>query len=395
MKKIKTIHPFPARMAPELALAHAEALPARSIVLDPMAGSGTVLRQALAAGHNAIGFDMDPLAVLMARVWNTPLELGRVEDFTREILAEAETVSLGDIHLPWIDDDAETGNYISYWFAKAQIDGLRRLTHVISQKLKDSDSLRNFFHIALSRIIVTKESGASLAKDASHSRPHRVAIENDYDVFKGFARSSAQLRKILSEAPPPAGATVSRGDARKMTSLEDASVDAIITSPPYLNAIDYLRGHKLSLVWMGYTAAAVREIRSGSVGAERGIELECNNVDQIVASLGPIDPLPQAKKKMVRRYANDLYVLMGEIHRVLKPGGSAVFVVGNSCLRGVFIRNSAMVAEACQIAGLHLTKQDERELPAQSRYLPMPTQTDSALGKRMRTETIMKFERAA
>src|SRR3546814_15491996 len=72
--QIRTVHPFPARMAPELALASLGKLRANSIVLDPMAGSGTVLRQALALGHRAIGFDMDPLAVLMSRVLTSPVD---------------------------------------------------------------------------------------------------------------------------------------------------------------------------------------------------------------------------------------------------------------------------------------------------------------------------------
>jgi tRNA G10 N-methylase Trm11 len=62
------IHPFPARMAPGIAL---EALgqgdrPLR--VLDPMVGSGTVLAVARAKGHRAYGVDLDPLAVLLSGV---------------------------------------------------------------------------------------------------------------------------------------------------------------------------------------------------------------------------------------------------------------------------------------------------------------------------------------
>ena len=70
---IRSIHPFPARMAPGLALDSLSALKPQSVVLDPMSGSGTVLRQALELGHEAIGFDVDPLAVLMATVWTTRL----------------------------------------------------------------------------------------------------------------------------------------------------------------------------------------------------------------------------------------------------------------------------------------------------------------------------------
>src|SRR3712207_7608036 len=44
---------------------------------------------------------------------------------------------------------------------------------------------------------------------------------------------------------------------------------AAITSPPYLNAIDYLRGHRLSLVWLGYRIGDLRLTRAVSIGAER------------------------------------------------------------------------------------------------------------------------------
>ena len=64
---IRSIHPFPARMAPDLAMERLKNIRRGALVLDPMAGSGTVLRQATELGHRALGFDTDPLAVLMAK----------------------------------------------------------------------------------------------------------------------------------------------------------------------------------------------------------------------------------------------------------------------------------------------------------------------------------------
>ena len=64
----RPLHPFPARMAPEIAFEALSSLPEGSLVLDPMCGSGTVLQQSLIHGHQAIGFDKDPLAVLISRV---------------------------------------------------------------------------------------------------------------------------------------------------------------------------------------------------------------------------------------------------------------------------------------------------------------------------------------
>src|SRR4051794_643755 len=102
---IRPILPFPARMAPELALNAISTLKPESVVLDPMTGSGTVLRQANDLGHDAIGFDMDPLAVLMSRVWTTPVNDDEVERVAREVVEEARALDTQDAVLPWIDDD--------------------------------------------------------------------------------------------------------------------------------------------------------------------------------------------------------------------------------------------------------------------------------------------------
>ena len=51
--------------------------------------------------------------------------------------------------------------------------------------------------------------------------------------------------------------------------LADGSVDLIVTSPPYANAIDYMRAHKFSLVWLGQPIANLSHLRSKYIGAER------------------------------------------------------------------------------------------------------------------------------
>jgi len=56
--------------------------------------------------------------------------------------------------------------------------------------------------------------------------------------------------------------------------------------------------------------------------------------------MGPVDVLPRRYASMVRRYAEDVYRFMSEIARVLKLTGKAILIVGNSCLKGLFIRNS-------------------------------------------------------
>src|SRR3546814_12385395 len=66
-----------------------------------------------------------------------------------------------------------------------------------------------------------------------------------YDVDANLVRSVQQLKRRLLEDRPLHAARVDLGDARDLA-LDARSVDAIVTSPPYLNAIDYMRGHRIS-----------------------------------------------------------------------------------------------------------------------------------------------------
>jgi hypothetical protein len=250
-------------------------LPKMSVVLDPMAGSGTVLRQASELGHHAIGFDTDPLAVLMCRVWTTPVADLVVDRLAKRVVSAARAMSTSAPDLPWIDQDPETKQFIDYWFASRQQAELRRLAHAIghlgavqshSKRTPEIDVLR----LALSRIIITKDHGASLARDVSHSRPHKIAESSTFDVIPAFERAVQQIRKHLAQSPPVRGANISLGDARFLRSVNNGYVDAVLTSPPYLNAIDYMRGHRLSLVWLGYRLPELRNIRSNAIGTERG-----------------------------------------------------------------------------------------------------------------------------
>src|SRR5687768_12150161 len=102
--KVKTIHPFPARMAPDLALVVLEDMPEGSIILDPMMGSGTVVRQALELGHDAVGYDLDPLAVLMTRAWTTEVDGEAIIELTEDVLGRVAALNDQVPQLSWQQD---------------------------------------------------------------------------------------------------------------------------------------------------------------------------------------------------------------------------------------------------------------------------------------------------
>ena len=387
---MKPVHPFPARMAPDVALAALNDLPSDASVLDPLAGSGTVLRAASDRELKAFGADLDPLAVLMSRVWTTPIDCSAVIDAASETVSCART--LDEPELPWIDNEPTTIEFVEYWFAEPQRSELRRLAGAIASAKTGptTDALK----LALSRVIVTKDRGASLARDVSHSRPHRVALSNDYPTYEGFLRAARKIATTLALDPPSGYVDVRLGDARRLSWIDMNSIDAVVTSPPYLNAIDYIRGHRLALVWLGYSVPVLREIRSVSIGAERGERREHHRtLAMLISELPDVASLSKRTQRIMLRYRNDLAAAMSEVARVLRDGGRAVVVVGNSTLKGVFIDNAEAVTLAAAESDLKLAASETRKLPAAHRYLPPPA-TAGMLSKRMREEVILTFRRA-
>jgi adenine-specific DNA methylase len=254
------IHPFPARMAPEIAIEKVERLskPGAS-VLDPMCGSGTVIHAAANTGRRPVGVDLDPLAVMLTRVASTPALSLDLEKRAKEIVkvAKRKGVKLPD----WIERSDRSVEFVEFWFAAQQREDLSRLARTLASLPLADDALR----VAMSRTIITKDGGVSLARDTSHSRPHRVRLEAHESVFDLFVAAAGKIERAISRMKTPThAASVTLGDARELRQIPTSSVDLIVTSPPYLNAIDYLRGHRLSLVWLGHLIEELKVVRSGS-----------------------------------------------------------------------------------------------------------------------------------
>jgi DNA modification methylase len=391
---LRSIHPFPARMAPELVWEELPDNQPRLRVLDPMAGSGTTLVTAMLRGHEAIGFDRDPLAVMIAKAWLTDVDPKELESKAAEVLVAARCkmrgMKLSEAYPAGADDKTKT--FVRYWFDATNRKQLAALSDSIS-RVRDL-SLRGLLWCALSRLIITKTSGVSRAMDVSHSRPHRTYDKAPLMAFDRFEKS---VKQVIAASPFKATssitpASVSLGDARHLP-IGDNSVDIVITSPPYLNAIDYVRGHKFSLVWMRHTIEELRDLRSTNVGTEVAPKNVENDpfAERIMRVMCPVDDLTNRDSRMLGQYVRDMQAVLLEIKRVLRVGGKAVLVVGNCNLKNTFIQNSKCVEAIASEINLSLHDTRSRPLPENRRYLPPPGSSTAgrALKKRMREEVII------
>lgn len=206
------------------------------------------------------------------------------------------------------------------------------------EKIADS-GLRRILELTFSSIIVTKSGGVSRAMDLAHGRPHRVNSKTPRNAIQQFERKLRQYLLYFSKQDVGKAAGVMAqpvmGDARALP-LNNDVVDLIVTSPPYANAIDYMRAHKYSLVWLECSTAELSRKRATYIGAER-----------IAGQGGPILPesskrtisapteLDSTRARIMRRYFSERAQLISELSRVLRSGRAAVLVVGTSTMRGL------------------------------------------------------------
>jgi SAM-dependent methyltransferase len=219
----------------------------------------------------------------------------------------------------------------------------------------------------------------------------------DKPILLPFDGWEQRFKKAMGRLPyldrdPETKCVVQKADARDMP-LEDDSVDLVFTSPPYLNAIDYLRAHKFSLVWMGHRLKSLRELRGSMVGTERGLY----SMDGLPPSLeGRLDRVIEVKKRraMIRKYLSDMRNVLSEIKRVLRPGCIAFLVVGPTIISSKRTDAVRVMTEIGESIGMETLGSVARRLNPNRRSLPFPTgNKQHPLAHRMRREVIIALRK--
>jgi DNA modification methylase len=379
-------HPFPARMPMEVAEAAVSALTKPGeIVLDPMVGSGVVPRAAVNLGRRAVGIDIDPLAVILSRALCAHISVKQLESTAADSLREASEIlrSGRQIKAQWGSLDDEDRKFIMYWFREEHAKELFALSLAI-EKLAGSQDW-SILATLFSSLIISRGSGASLAMDLSRSRPHRVDAKVARSPFSGWGQKVVAFRRYYENCSNCNGPDLKVGDARNLR-IADESIDAVITSPPYINAIDYMRMSKFTLIFLGSRLRDLRTIRATSVGTEVG--LAEGRLPMALESLVERSVADPKRWPMLRRYIYDLHSILDETFRVLKPGGQALYAMGPSILSRREYDAANVLSRMAASVGFRPIGHGRRDLSEARRSLPPPCRSkrSQSMNKRMTCE---------
>ena len=393
------IHAFPAKFPPQLPRIFIENLTEpNDIVLDPMMGSATALLEALLLGRRGIGVDIDPLALRIGHAKLNPKSVISIEQEGFRVIANAEKQFKEKpfdlekrLKLRFSEENLK---FIDYWFLpKTQIELLSLLEEI--EKVENA-SVRSFLLLNFSSTIITKSGGVSLALDLAHTRPHRVMSKTIQSAVGEFRkRLKRNLQNIYDYDLAQVQFIIADGSVEKLP-FANESVDLVVTSPPYAsNAIDYMRAHKFSLVWMGFSISDLGSLRHSYIGGDSigGINyLPLPGFAQEV--VGTIAKADKKKAQVLHRYYSEMTIALQEIKRVLKPEKAAVLVVGNSIMRGISTETDRCLGEIGKHIGFELVHIGVRDLDRDKRMLPARkngNSMSSQIEARMHQEYILGF----
>ena len=346
-------------------------LPSKGRVLDPFAGVGTTLLEAVLAGHDAVGFEINPYAAFACRT--------KLDAFT------ADPENLRDQANRFLEfhtrNGARTPRSVpppgfrtreAFYHPKILRKVLLSLDFI--SEIRDPQA-RDLFRLAFAATMVSYSNYSyepSLGRKAAVGRVAATEFPVEEFITARLLDMSADIRWFHERQGDrrPRRRVVLDSFFAAYRRVSRNSVDLIVTSPPYLNNYHYNRNTRPQLYWLGLVESTreLKEIEQRNFGKFWQTVREQPNVqlDPEIAEPEIIDTLNELRTKTPEKgiyggrgwanyaatYFNDCLRFARGTHWCLRPGASALVVIGNSILQGIPIPTDRFLAQIAGAAGL-------------------------------------------
>ncbi len=340
------LHEYKGKFNPQVvsALINIFQLTNNSLILDPFCGSGTVLLEACYKNINAIGVDINPMAVFIT---NTKLiakneDIIHVNRFLKNLSKRSKLKKNMKI------ENSLRINYLSSWLDEEHLIKFETLRNCILEV--ENESVRNILLCCASNMIrdYSLQEPADLRirrrKSAMPKLPMMERFYHECTTFlanigglsiTGDVHSEALIGDIRSD-------TVHRGNEM---------FDAAITSPPYATALPYIDTQRLSIIWLELAEPnAIKDLEWSLIGSREAKKSKLKELDLMLESNENSIPADlhelcitlksalrdsdgfrrQAVPFLLYRYFSDMKSMFVNVHRQLKKNSPFALVVGHN-----------------------------------------------------------------
>jgi DNA modification methylase len=364
---------FPSKFIPEIPRWAIEQYSSPgAVVLDPFSGSGTTAVEACLAGLSSISVDISPYACLLTQAKTLDVPIALVEREAQKLFEMAKSPR----RLPQakrkifpLDD---------FWFNLDHLTEFARLDRYIQESV--DSRVRPFFQVAL----------ASIVRLFSYQDEDQIKVKRDPKkllhgtspptelLHKKLPRATQRLVDFLKRRRPGVSASVTCASAEDFAArtLREPCADLVVTSPPYINAMNYPMANRYELLLLGLVAAEewVKHDRL-YFGTERVYAREYQDLSQAPAewaSAAHLNPLlaqifPREKKRsyIAYRFFVSMRASLHAIASALRSGGHFVLVAGNNSIKGIPIDTFQILCTFLEEAGLQRRRSFSYEIVKQ------------------------------
>jgi DNA modification methylase len=326
----------------------------KDVILDPFAGCGTTLLVCKEFGYKAVGLDVLPIAVFVAKV--------KLQDWADIDILEKSVQSLmkEKFHKPKL------------LFPKVSIVDLAFPKHIqdeilfYKERVLDFEKpIQDFLMLGLISIL---ENVSYTSKDGQFLRIVERDLPSVKETLKKQLTNMIEDLRVQQQVLFKEGKSkveIYQGDARELSLPKKywGKIGAIITSPPYLNRYDYSRTYALELCTLYVKDFAdMRDIRHSLLRSHieskihEGKELNVPVIGEILESLDGKELNNNRIPIMIKGYFEDMNLVIKQLSTYLKPGGLVALVVANARFEGEMVPTDLILSELAELNGLRTEK---------------------------------------
>ena len=357
------LHPYPAKFIPQIPGHLISRLSRRGeLILDPFGGSGTTALEAIRLGRRALSVDANAVGSLIGKVKTCQITNGVATDLHGircSLTAHLQNLPKDD-HFYAKKYQAQIPNIPNSekWFPPTSCGELALIRSCI--ETLETIEAKNIGLLALSKIIL--KSSFQDSETRYTSKPKNILIGETIKEFLGSLESV--IRSLLQTQPSIryGVSTFITADTRTLNekTIPSNSVDLVVTSPPYGNAMDYHLYHRFRLLWLGCEPQALAKME---IGSHLRHQKEANGFD---------------------KYCEEMKASLKNIFRVLRPGRHACFVIGDSIYESILYDSATAYKQLGDDVGFHTVCILERPLHQTKRSFV-------AAGRRATKENIVVY----